>query len=261
MNTAKQIQILLKEILSHTKLHILSESPILIPFLKDITEHSQIHTLPCSDEILCQTGVGMAISGAKVLICLNSAQGLEALVASLNEETYGSEFPLEITFLVPSTQILPLKTKNHYLYCQTGSQLLAQFRSHIDMKQISILCYNPSALFDQVQEVEPSNAIVHQEGTHISLFSSGLHIDAATEFAKSHHDIEVVELISLHPLCTDNITKSVQKTGRVLLLDVPSEALNSIIASCFWHLESQPESTQNSDQSNLSRLRARLLEA
>ena len=261
MNTAKQIQTLLQEILSLSELHILSESPVLIPFLKDITEHPHIHTLPCSDDILCQTGVGMAISGAKVLICLNSAQGLESIAAALNEETYGSEFPLAITFLVPSTQILSLKTQNHYLYCQTGSQLLAQFRLHIDMQKISILCYNPSALFDQAQEIEPTTSIVHKEGTHISLFASGLHIEAATEFAKSHHDIEVVELISLHPLCNDNITKSVQKTGRALLLDVPTEALNGIIASCFWHLESQPESTQNSDQSNLSRLRARLLEA
>ena len=84
MNTAKKIQSIIQESLSRSELQILSESPKLIPFLKDLTESKQIHNLPCSDDMLCQTGIGMAISGAKVLICLNSVQGLESITASLN---------------------------------------------------------------------------------------------------------------------------------------------------------------------------------
>ena len=259
MNAAKKLQSFLQEQLS--TLQILSESPSLVPFLKDLAEHPQVHTLPCADDMLCNTAMGMAISGARVLICLSSEQGLASIAANLYEENYGPEFPLALTFLVPSTEILSENQLPHYVYCQTGAQLLAQCRAHVQTNSVSVICYNPAALFDSAQDIEATDAVVHCEGTHISILSSGLHIDAAKVFAKQNPDVEVIELISLHPVCTVQPVKSVQKTGRVLFLDVPTEILRTIVDSCFWSLESQPEYTRNSDQSNLSRLRDRLLEA
>ena len=261
MNAAKKIQSFLQQQLSLSTFQILSESPSLTPFLKNLVEHPQVYTLPCADDMLCNTAVGMAISGAHVLVCLSSEQSLTSIAANLHEENYGAEFPLSLTFLVPSTEIIAQHQLPHYVYCQTGGQLLAQCQTHVRTNKISVICYNPAALFDSAQDSEAADSIVHSEGTHISILASGLHIDSATSFAKQHPDVEVIELISLHPICAEHPAKSIQKTGRVLLLDVPTEVLNTIIDSCFWSLEAQPEYTRNSDQSNLSRLRVRLLEA
>ena len=85
-------------------------------------------------------------------------------------------------------------------------------------------------------------------------------IEKAKIFAEEYSDIELIEIISLHPLCTKSISNSVKKTGRVLLLNTPLHLTTEILNTCFWHLEAQPEHTQNSDHQNLSRLRARLLE-
>jgi pyruvate/2-oxoglutarate/acetoin dehydrogenase E1 component len=145
-------------------------------------------------------------------------------------------------------------------YCQTGTQLYNHLKKAINKGSIQIIVYNPRALFDTVQEEEAQNAHIHKNGTHISLFASGQSIDAANEFAEKYSDIEVIEVISINPLCTKTIALSVQKTGRALLLSTPPNLIHEILDNCFWHLEAQPEHTQNATQSNLARLRARLLE-
>jgi pyruvate/2-oxoglutarate/acetoin dehydrogenase E1 component len=260
MNANKHIRALLRSVSSDVQ--ILCESPESTPFLKGLqeTKSTLLKTLPCSDESIVNIAVGMAISGSKVLVCMSTDKGLPSLFALLSEESYGEEFPLPITFLVPSHLSYAQQSSHNLIYCQTGSQLLGHLKKSIDNHSANIICYYPGALFDSAQDEEAKQAHVHQQGTHISLFSSGTHIDAAKEFAHTHSDVEVVELISLHPLCTTTIAQSVQKTGRVLLLDTPPSLTKEILDSCFWHLEAQPEYTHNSDQSNLSRLRARLLE-
>ena len=262
MNTSKHIQGLLGSALQ-SNLYILSESPQSTPFLHGLSS-DKIITLPCSDSLLINTALGMGISGTHVLVCLSTDQELSSLFAVLEEEQYGPEFPLPIVFLVPSFQSPSLVSSHKTTYARTGIQLWNAVSSALKTQSTQIICYNPAALFDVINEEDMNtthaNATVHSLGTHISLFVCGPDIEEAMEFAQSYEDVELVEIHSIHPLGRETIRKSVQKTGRALLLNTPQHVMNEILDSCFWHLESQIEHTKNHTTTHLTQLRLRLLE-
>ena len=184
MNVAKKLQSFLQEELFPSNLCILSECPP-HSILRDLAGHPQVHTLPCADDMLCNTAMGMAISGAHVLICLSSEQSLASIAANLFEETYGSEFSLALTFLIPSTEILPQHQLPHYVYCQTGAQLLAQCRTHVRANNISAICYNPAAFLILLKtSMQQNQSFIVKEPISL-FFSSGLHIDAAKSICQA----------------------------------------------------------------------------
>lgn len=260
MNASKHLQNLLSSALK-SNWFILSESPQSTPFLSNISSE-QLITLPCSDSILANTALGMGISGARTVVCMSSNQELSSLYALLSEERYGSEFSLPIVFLVPSFHSPTTPLEHSTTYCRTGQQLYNTLSKSLQSQNLQVICYNPAALFDIIDEQALShhNATVHSSGTHISLFVCGADIEEAINFAQTHDDVELIELHSIHPLCHESIRKSVQKTGRALLLNTPPHVQNEILDSCFWHLEAKIEHTTNHTTTHLTQLRARLLE-
>ena len=261
MNTAKQLSQLIQKSIEQSRIHhIVCESPQTTLFLKEIlhTNPQNIHTFPCANDAMLSTAMGMCISGAHVLLVLSTDQDLDALYAILHEESYGTEFPLSLTILLPSkapqVSLFPL------VHCTTGTQLLAHVQQALHTQNLNFIGYAPHALLDIPAQEAPSSAITHQEGEAITLFTTGIHIEAAQKFTQNHHDIELIELVSLCPLPDSLIAKSVQKTGRVLLLEPPKELLKTILDEAFWHLEAQPEITKDPSMSNLEQLRLQLLE-
>ena len=241
---------------------ILSESPQSTPFLSKLSSQ-QLITLPCSDSLLINTAIGMGISGTRTFVCMSTDQEKSSLFALLQEEQYGPEFSLPIIFMVPSFQPPTLRPRHNTTYCRTGQQLCTTINQALSTQTPQIICYNPAALFDTIQEEETKtarSATLHSTGTHISLFVCGPDIEEAMEFAQTYDDVELIELHSIQPLCQHSIRNSVQKTGRALLVNTPQDVTNEILDSCFWHLEAQIEHTTNHTTTHLTQLRSRLLE-
>jgi 2-oxoisovalerate dehydrogenase E1 component len=97
---------------------------------------------------------------------------------------------------------------------------------------------------------ELGKARIHRLGSDASIITYGMGVHWATEFAdeiqnEAGFSIEILDLRSLAPLDEDAIIQTVKKTGRVLLLQEPSDILGpmshiaAIIAEhCFQSLDS-----------------------
>ncbi|MAU56444.1 MAG: alpha-ketoacid dehydrogenase subunit beta [Dehalococcoidia bacterium] len=76
---------------------------------------------------------------------------------------------------------------------------------------------------DEYFEVEIGKAMIRKQGTDVTLVSYGHGMPmiekAQEELQKKDIDAEVIDLRSLNPLDLETIISSVQKTGRLLLLD------------------------------------------
>ncbi|WP_255151361.1 alpha-ketoacid dehydrogenase subunit beta [Halorarius halobius] len=74
---------------------------------------------------------------------------------------------------------------------------------------------------DEAYEVPIGEADVKREGEDVTVVTHGLHVHRALAAAESLDDVdlEVVDLRSLVPLDTETILASVEKTGRLLVVD------------------------------------------
>ncbi|MDR9409611.1 MAG: transketolase C-terminal domain-containing protein, partial [Balneolaceae bacterium] len=76
-------------------------------------------------------------------------------------------------------------------------------------------------------DIETANTV--REGTDISIITYGLGVlwalEIADEYAEKSVNIEILDLRSLAPIDWKTVLQSVQKTGKVLLLQEPSEIL------------------------------------
>ena len=261
MNTTKALQELLRNKLKKNTLHhIFSESPLTTPFLSKLCVEFPdfVRTLPCSNTSMLSLAMGVAISGGKVLLSLSTDDDIETLCALLNEETYGPEFPLAVTLLVPSSK--PCSTTLPYAYCRKGTQLVSQLKKALSGSSIQLIGYSPSALLDAFKEEDDRENVIHQNGHQISVLTCGHQLQQALKFAQSHNDVELIEIVSLTPLHKSELMKSIHKTGRVLLIDPPEHLLPAVIDLAFWHLEAQPVIPRDSSSTNLEQLRQQLLE-
>jgi 2-oxoisovalerate dehydrogenase E1 component len=91
-------------------------------------------------------------------------------------------------------------------------------------------------------------AIVRKPGTDLTLITYGMGLQWAQQvipgFEKSGRSIELIDLRSLAPIDWDTLKKSVNKTGKVLLLQEPSEIMGpmseisaGITERCFEFLD------------------------
>lgn len=82
---------------------------------------------------------------------------------------------------------------------------------------------------DECSFTDLSQSAVVREGTDASVITYGYGVhwakEAAEEYQKKGVELEIVDLRSLAPIDWEGVLKSVQKTGRALLLQEPSEIL------------------------------------
>lgn len=111
--------------------------------------------------------------------------------------------------------------------------------------------YRDPKLREEVGEVEPieiGKARIAREGKHVSVITFGAMVHkalhAAEDLAKEGIEVEVLDLRSLRPYDTEAIKATVQKTGRVLVLNeatlmgsVAGEYASFISEHCFEHLD------------------------
>lgn len=92
--------------------------------------------------------------------------------------------------------------------------------------------YRDSAEFadeDQIEPVPFGKACVRREGKDLTLVATGMYVNECTRIANAMAeqgiDIEVIDPLTLFPLDTDTVYKSVEKTGKLLV--VTEECLRS----------------------------------
>lgn len=82
---------------------------------------------------------------------------------------------------------------------------------------------------DRCEFVDLETASIIKEGRDLSIITYGMGVHWAMEIVDEYQnegvDLEILDLRSLAPIDWDSILKTVQKTGRVLLLEEPSEVL------------------------------------
>jgi len=91
---------------------------------------------------------------------------------------------------------------------------------------------------------------IKKEGRDITVIASGIMVDralAASDKINSEIDMEIIDLRTIYPLDMDLISKSIKKTGNVLILHeavtrggIGAEVLRNIIEKCFDYLDSKP---------------------
>ena len=107
----------------------------------------------------------------------------------------------------------------------------------------------PEGLTDYT--VELGKAKVCREGSHATVISYGrmlpICVKAADELREEGLAFDVIDLRTLYPLDLDTIAASVEKTGRVLIVNEDTEVTNygehvmrKLIDRCFYHLEAPP---------------------
>jgi 2-oxoisovalerate dehydrogenase E1 component beta subunit len=118
-----------------------------------------------------------------------------------------------------------------------------------------VLFYEPKRRYWDKGEVDVDSAsrgllqaLVCREGTDATLLAYGPMVktcmQAAQAAAEEGKSLEVVDLRSLSPLDVETVTKSVEKTGRVVVvheaptfLGMGAEVAATIQEQCFYHLE------------------------
>ncbi len=119
-----------------------------------------------------------------------------------------------------------------------------------------VIFYEPKRRYWDKGEVDESGAprglheaMVLREGEHATLLAYGPMVktclQAAQAAAEEGKSLEVVDLRTLSPLDIETVTKSVEKTGRVVVVhEAPTfgglgaEIATEITERCFYHLES-----------------------
>lgn len=103
-----------------------------------------------------------------------------------------------------------------------------------------VLVFEHKKLYRSVKEITPDKAIyeplgkakLRREGIHASIITYGMGVhwalETATELEKENISLEVLDLRTLLPLDKESIRQTVQKTGRVLLLQEPSLTLGPL---------------------------------
>jgi pyruvate dehydrogenase E1 component beta subunit len=79
-------------------------------------------------------------------------------------------------------------------------------------------------------------------------------MEAADELAKDGIAVDVLDMRTIRPLDIDSIIKSVQKTGRIVVVDqcwpfasVASEVVTQVCERCFDYLDHQPVRVNTED--------------
>ncbi len=120
-----------------------------------------------------------------------------------------------------------------------------------------VIFFEPKAVYRAFKEEVPDEpetmpigkAQVVREGSDITLISYGAMMRPTLEAAADLTDddgvsVEVLDLLTVSPLDTETLTKSVAKTGRAVVIHegprtcgVGAEVVARIVETCFYHLE------------------------
>jgi pyruvate dehydrogenase E1 component beta subunit len=270
---AQNIEKVLSDAMAKNDLvHLVGESLPLSPVCASLlTQHPErCHLLPAADASLVGVAIGLALAGKTPIVELAGPEALWGALQQLGQESSAltGEFAATMIIRVPlgPESMDPSPILNGMSHLQVASPADAAdagalVQTALSSQGITVLL-EPLAILGASGGTAGTGqkARVMEEGEHVSLLAWGPGVDAAQQAAKMLRQesisAEVIDLRSLHPLDTETIAQSVNKTGRVIVVGGSSSMLTQTIQTSFLRLESPPVQVGQSANAIASKARA-----
>ena len=218
----------------------------------------RIVELPAADRAVAGVALGMALAGRRVVVVLDGAGRLGAVV-----EVLRSAVAFSAASGIGYTVIAPYGTEAGALDAPVGlvtripgltvncaasaGQLGPLVRAAISANRPTVLLAPRSALIGQESAHTSHSASILQSGQHVTLAAWGGGVAdavaAATALGADGISAEVVDLVTLAPIDVDTLGESVRRTGRLVVVH-PSDAALALdpaqigLDQAFLYLES-----------------------
>lgn len=214
----------------------------------------RIRNTPIIESGAIGAAIGLAIEGFKPVVEMQFADfiscGFNQVVNNLSKGRYRWMPDLNITIRMPhggdvGAGPFHSQSPEGWFMQHPGLRILVPSSVEDAQNMLYTALYdpNPVLLFehkrlyrsiksvtsDQCESVDIQKAKVIREGSDVSIITYGLGVHWALEIADEYSgkgtDLEILDLRSLAPIDWETVLQSVQKTGKVLLLQEPSEIL------------------------------------
>ena len=242
---------------SNPSVHLVSECFAVDDDLSNVQEvlESRTHLLPMSDASLFNFSLGLILAGTPTLLQWPTSDlcSLGMLLKNLH-----APLPAPLIIRVPITpdSIVELHTLDsasvHSILHDTHrSCVLSSAMQRPDIyilleSRQSIELHRLENRFVDVQHDSSTTDIVNT--AQCTVITSNYHSQIVEEALSNSPHIEVVHLHQLNGLDKTTVA-SVQRTGRVVCVGLPSSWMASVINGAFWSLEAEPEFTTPTTQS------------
>lgn len=181
------------------------------------------------------------VPGWKIVIPSNGPDAYGLMIAALKDPNPVMYLKPKALMRAPSDELIPGEPAD-----------IATLNAMINAPLGDRTEWNPQWPADLTDyTVEIGKARVVREGKAGTVISYGrmlpLCVKAADDLKSEGLDFDVIDLRTLYPLDMDTIKASVEKTGRVLVVNEDTEITNygehvirKLIDSCFYHMEAPP---------------------
>jgi pyruvate dehydrogenase E1 component beta subunit len=260
MNGAQAIHGVLSSALqSNQQVHVLGEALELSPATQGLMALSpkQAHLLPASDGTLTGLATGMALAGHRPVVELAGPAALWGALQQLGQEAAAAhgEFNAPIVLRVPfapgevDLSAILMALPGVVVAIPSGpDELAGMLRTALQATGPVVILEARSVLAARGTGVDTlvafGHAALRREGAHASILACGDEVLTATaaadDLATEGHEVDVLDLGTLSPLDLETVGRSVDKTGRPILVGAAAAVLPQVLHRSFLRLESPP---------------------
>lgn len=234
---------------------------------------SRIRNTPIIESGAIGAAIGLAMEGLKPVVEMQFADfitcGFNQIVNNLSKGRYRWMPDLNITIRAPhgagvGAGPFHSQSPENWFMSLPGIRILvpSSVKDFQDMLYTALYDPNPVLFFehkklyrsikevtpDQCEYVDLDKSVIVREGFNATIITFGYGVlwarEAADTYEKRGVNLEILDLRSLAPIDWESIRQSIQKTGRVLLLQEASEVMGpmseiaaGISESCFEYLD------------------------
>ncbi len=230
----------------------------------------RIRNTPLCESAIIGTAIGLSIKGYKAIVEMQFADfvscGFNQIVNNLAKLHYRWGQNCDVVVRMPTGAGVaagPFHSQSNeawffhvpglkIVYPSSPSDAKGLLLASIEDEN-PVLFFEHKALYRSLKEEVPENAYTLEigkaktikEGSELSIITYGLGVHWAKEIATEHQEkIEIIDLRTLVPLDTEHIFKSIQKTGKALILHedtltggIGGELSALISEHCFEYLD------------------------
>jgi 2-oxoisovalerate dehydrogenase E1 component len=233
----------------------------------------RIRNTPIIESGILGAAVGMALEGYKIVVEMQFSDfvsvGMNQIIQNIAKSHYRWSPPLNITIRMPhgagvGAGPFHSQSPEGWFMPHAGLKIVVPgtVEDALNLSYSALYDPNPVLIFEHkklyrslrantpdVATYEPlGKAKIQRAGSEASIITYGMGVqwalDAADDFAKKNISLEILDLRCLAPLDVEAIKSTVQKTGKVLLLQEPSTIMGPmsevsaiITEQCFEWLD------------------------
>ncbi|MEC9388677.1 MAG: transketolase C-terminal domain-containing protein [Myxococcota bacterium] len=275
MTGASHIAAILAEAMgSSDAVHVVGEAlPLSTAGSMLLSAHPErCHLLPAADPTLVGFAIGLALAGRTPVVELSGTESLWGAIQQLGQESLGlsNEFAATMVLRVPvhggpspALNVLEGLPSINVVCPAEPADAGALLRAALASPGVTILL-EPVDLLG-ASGGQPGDATLGKArcvvaGEHVTIAAWGPGVEAAHSAAKALDkegiSAEILDLRSIAPLDVTSLSESVNKTGRLVLVDAGPSILNQAVEAAFLRLESPPTTVAATPELITSKARA-----